>query len=595
MPTYPSISTDGVLNISVSSNGKPLPDLELLSVTIRRAFNRIPWAEIAIRDGDMPTGTFPVSDAATFAPGATVSISAGYGDEKSQLFSGVVVRHGIRIDGQNESRLIIQCRDLAVKMTIGRSNANFVDSTDADVMSSLIGAHGLSANVGATTGTYGELVQFYSSDWDFLLARAEFNGMLVNVQDGTINVLAPTANNDPAFGLTWGADLYEFDADIDARLQYESVQATAWDPAAQAIVQGEAAKPEAFNQQGNLTGSTLAKVIGLPVWQMQTATTQDAQMLGGWAKGVQTRAALARIRGHLRCQGTALAKPGVLVNVANVGERLSGAVYVTAVEHAMVGGIWHTDLEFGLDPDARPSHSDVHAPAAAGLLPGIGGLQIGVVIKLDGDPAGAQRIQIRLPVMQAQTEGVWARLIQGYASNGFGAFFLPEPGDEVIVGYLNDDPCHPVVLGSVYSAAHVPPYALAAENNTKAIVTRARHVVSFDEEKKIITATTPGNNKVVLDDTDKSILVQDQHGNSVKLSQAGIACDSPYDITLKAQGNIRMSANLSIEMAAQADVKASGLNVQCEAQVGFVGKGAATAELSAAGQTTVQGALVMIN
>jgi hypothetical protein len=43
------------------------------------------------------------------------------------------------------------------------------------------------------------------------------------------------------------------------------------------------------------------------------------------------------------------------------------------------------------------------------------------------------------------------------------------------------------------------------------------------------------------------------------------------------------------------DLKASGMNVACEAQVGFTGKGSATAELSAAGQTTVKGALVMIN
>jgi len=167
--------------------------------------------------------------------------------------------------------------------------------------------------------------------------------------------------------------------------------------------------------------------------------------------------------------------------------------------------------------------------------------------------------------------------------------------DEVIVGYLNDDPCHPVVLGAVYSGSHKPPYAIEAANNTKAIVTRAKHVIEFDEENKIITVTTPGHNKVVLDDTAKSILIQDQHNNSIKLSESGIACDSPYDITLNAQGNIKMTASLAIEMTAQADVKASGLNINCEAQVGFVGKGAATAELSAAGQTTVQGALVMIN
>ena len=120
-------------------------------------------------------------------------------------------------------------------------------------------------------------------------------------------------------------------------------------------------------------------------------------------------------------------------------------------------------------------------------------------------------------------------------------------------------------------------------------------MLAFDEKNKTITVTTPAKNQIVLDDTGESILVQDQHGNSVKLSATGIACTSPKDITLTAQGSIRLSADMSIELAAQADVKATGLNVQCEAQVGFSGKGAATAELSASGQTIVQGAMVMIN
>jgi len=53
----------------------------------------------------------------------------------------------------------------------------------------------------------------------------------------------------------------------------------------------------------------------------------------------------------------------------------------------------------------------------------------------------------------------------------------------------------------------------------------------------------------------------------------------------------------------EADLKAqikgwgqsAGLNVNCEAQVGFAAKGNASAELSAAGQTVVKGAMVMIN
>ena len=42
-------------------------------------------------------------------------------------------------------------------------------------------------------------------------------------------------------------------------------------------------------------------------------------------------------------------------------------------------------------------------------------------------------------------------------------------------------------------------------------------------------------------------------------------------------------------------VKVEGLNVACEAQVGLTAKGSASAELSAAGQTTVKGAMVLIN
>ena len=50
-----------------------------------------------------------------------------------------------------------------------------------------------------------------------------------------------------------------------------------------------------------------------------------------------------------------------------------------------------------------------------------------------------------------------------------------------------------------------------------------------------------------------------------------------------------------MSISSKADVKAQGLNVECQAQVGFAAKGTATAELSASGQTTVRGAMVMIN
>ena len=48
-------------------------------------------------------------------------------------------------------------------------------------------------------------------------------------------------------------------------------------------------------------------------------------------------------------------------------------------------------------------------------------------------------------------------------------------------------------------------------------------------------------------------------------------------------------------LTATQDLKASGLNVEATAQMGAKLAGNATAELSASGQTTVKGAIVMIN
>jgi len=589
------MSSSGVLRLVVSCDAQEQTDLEIISCSVRHALNTVPRATLVIADGNMPKNESPLSDGALFKPGAAIEIRVGYGDEDQSVFSGVVVRHGYKITGNNYSRLVVECRDTACKMTLGRKSVNYVDQTDSAIIESLISDAGLSADVDSTTITHKELVQYYCTDWDFMVARAELLGLLVNVSAGKVSVKAPAVDGTAVLALKWGETLLELHADIDARSQWTAVQAQGWDPAKQALVQGASAAPPALNKQGDLDGAALAAVASPGTVLLQSPASSDSAVLDSWAKSVQLKAGLARVRGRMRFLGDAAALPGTLITLDGVGTRFNGDVFVSAVQHDMADGNWISEAEFGLDPNWQVERPDVVAPLASGQLPGVSGLQIGVVVKLDGDPAGESRIQIKLPSLASKNEGVWARLLQLYASNSFGTFFLPEINDEVLVGYLNGDPSYPVVLGSMYSSKQVSPYALAAANNTKAIVTRCKHKIEFNEEDKIITVTTPGNNKLVLDDKDKSILLKDQNGNSIKLSDSGIALDSAKDITLNAKGGITLDAVNAISITSKADVKASGLNISCEAQAGFTGKGSATAELSASGQTTVKGAMVMIN
>jgi Rhs element Vgr protein len=595
MPESPLANTSGVLKLTLSSDGTALdPAIGIASITITNAVNKIPFARIELHDGDMPEGTFPLSDGNNFDPGKKIKIEAGYGQDQEVVFEGIVIKHSIRISSSNDARLVVECRDEAVKLTVGRRNANFIDKTDSDVIGQLIGDKGLSKDVESTNFRHKELTQYYCSDWDYLLSRAETNGLLVITDSGKVSVKSPAVDAAPDLKLTYGDDLIELQADIDARTQFKQVDSVSWDPGQQQLATGNA-PPEALKLQGDLDAKKLSEVLALDSFQLQTPAELEPDELKTWAKAQQVKSGLARVRGRMKFQGSARAKPGTLIELDGVGNHFNGNVFVSLVTHRIDQGNWITEAAFGLAPDWFAEQRDLMAPPASGLLPGVEGLQIGVVVKLDGDPENKGRIQVKLPVMQNESPGIWARLASYYASDGCGNFFVPEIEDEVLLGYLNSDPNNPVVLGSLYSSKRKAPYELTADNFTKAIVTRSMLKVEFDDDKKVISLVTPGGNQIVISDDGKSILLQDQNSNKVELNQDGITLDSPKDITIKAGGKIDINATGAISASSNADVSVKGMNVDCEAQTGFTAKGNATAELTSSGQTTVKGAMVMIN
>ncbi len=596
MADSPLMDSSGVVSLTILSNGTTIADtVQIVSVEINYCVNKIPSAKIIILDGEISENDFPVSNTDDFKPGAVLTIDAGYASDTTTIFKGVVVKHGVKVDGNNYSRLIIQCKDSAVAMSVGRKNTNYIDSKDSDIISSLIGAYsGLSSDVTATTTSHKEIVQYYCSDWDFMLTRAEVNGLLVTVDAGKVSVKSPQVDDAAVLTLTYGTDLLAFDADLDAHAQFSTVKGVTWDLTNQATQEAEAT-PDNLTSQGDLTADDLAKVIAPDYFRLQTNAPLESTTLTDWVKGQQVKSGLARIRGHATFQGSAKAKIGALVELKGVGNRFNGNVLVTAVRHHIKSGDWLTEIEFGLSEKWFSEQQNINAPIAAGYTSGVTGLQIGVVKKLDADPESQYKIQVSVPVMQAETEGVWARLASFYGSSNIGAFFIPEIGDEVILGYFNDDPSHPVILGSLYSSKRKPPYELTADNFTKAIVTRSELKLEFDDDKKIITLITPNNNQIVISDDGQSILVQDENSNKIELSSSGIVMDSPKDIKISAQGKVTIDAVGNIELTAQADINNQGLNIDHTANVGFTATGNATAELSSSGQTTVKGSIVMIN
>ncbi len=168
-------------------------------------------------------------------------------------------------------------------------------------------------------------------------------------------------------------------------------------------------------------------------------------------------------------------------------------------------------------------------------------LLIWKVVQLQDDPDGENRILVRLPIINNKAPGIWARVStldagQGGTNGGRGSFFLPEIEDEVIVGFLNDDPRDAVVLGMVNSSGRPAPIMAQDANHEKGFVTRSQMRIHFNDDTKTITIDTPAGNSIKLDENSTSITIEDQNGNSTKMNSSGIEIKSATDIAIDATG-----------------------------------------------------------
>jgi len=587
-----------LVNVSISVNGTTIDaSYSVLSVTVVKEVNKIPYARVQILDGDPSSENFTISATDTFIPGNTLVINAGYHGQTDIIFSGIIIKHSIKTLNSRTPILVVEARDAAVRMTIGRKNAYFTMAKDSDLITQLISSYpDITGDVDATTTVQEMVVQYYATDWDMLLCRADVNGMVVLTDQNKVSVKKIDTSLSPALLLTYGDSIVKFDLEMDARSQLSSAQAISWDQSTQAIIQANSVDP-GLKLPGDVTLAKLASVTSPSNYQLQSSAPIAQNDLQVWANAQIIKSAMSKIRGTVSFQGSSLVNPGTLVTLDGLGTRFDGNAYVSAVRHTIEEGDWMTEVAIGGSPEwITESREHIMAPAASGLVPAIPGLQIGVVSKIDKDPDNEFRVQVKIPIVDAATATVWARLSTFYTTTSKqGSYFYPEVSDEVILGFLNDDPRFPVILGSVYSSSNNPPYTPDDKNTYKAIVTNSGIKIEVNDDKKIVTIETPAKNSIVLSDDAQSITLTDQNSNSIKMSSDGIAISSASNITIKATGNITSTSDGNTTIKATGDAQISGANFSAQGQAQATVQGNASAQLTASGKVAIKGAMVMIN
>ena len=227
--------------------------------------------------------------------------------------------------------------------------------------------------------------------------------------------------------VAYGTGIYDLEMEMDGRLQTEVVTAASWDMANQAVLSSELTDVDA-PAQGNIEGATLAQDVGVDKIELKHGGVLSQQELDAWAEAQLRKSRLAKIRGTVRFQGNGDVKPGVLVDLGGLGERFNGIAYVSGVRQALGGGDWETSIQVGFDPHWHFQNFPINAAPATGFYPAINGLQVGVVTQLQDDPAGEDRVLVRLPVINPDAEGIWTRIATLDAGENRGTVFGPRSG-----------------------------------------------------------------------------------------------------------------------------------------------------------------------
>ena len=172
------------------------------------------------------------------------------------------------------------------------------------------------------------------------------------------------------------------------------------------------------------------------------------------------------------------------------------------------------------------------------------GVVVGLVVD-NLDPLEQGRVKVRLPDFAIESE--WCRVSNLYAGNQYGAAFVPEVGDEVLVAFIHGDMRLPIVLGGLYNGKALPPTARAGDKDQKMIRTKGQHEFLMDDTpgKESVQLKTKGGHTVLLDDVAKKVTVKTTSGQEVLLEDSGgkitIKTSGGQSITMDASG-IKLTA-----------------------------------------------------
>uniref|UniRef100_UPI00289830DD phage baseplate assembly protein V n=1 Tax=Chryseobacterium sp. TaxID=1871047 RepID=UPI00289830DD len=164
----------------------------------------------------------------------------------------------------------------------------------------------------------------------------------------------------------------------------------------------------------------------------------------------------------------------------------------------------------------------------------------------NNDPSGMGRVRVQFQWQERKGEkSPWIRLIQPHSGSGKGFHFIPEIGEEVMVGFESQNAEKPFVVGTHYNGKETSSYHTPG-NDLKVIKTRSGHTIIMDdsEGKQSITILDVSGNTIYMDTVAKDISITAPNNINISAGE-NVSITAGMNITSNAGMNISETAGAS--------------------------------------------------
>jgi uncharacterized protein involved in type VI secretion and phage assembly len=590
----------------------------LLALTINEEVNRIPRArldmvhrQILEDENDATNFTLIPSERLStpteggkphdFSPGTQVTILLGNGEEPKVVFDGYVLKHTIEVSDRNEQIVSIECKHVANRMTLHprtrfyhhqanskSSSKNKIDPvSEKSVMEYLIQeVHSdlkltLDVDKDLSRSEHENMTQYQCSDWDFMIMRAEANGLVCLPTGNTMKLFEPKVKGLADRRLILGVDILGYEAQYDETVSSPNNSYASWKANHDKVVTVIDSKAnQSDNPDANKIQSDQFFELGAASEPIETKSILEGETL---------RQDLGKLRGLVRIKGTTEVEVGSTVAVEGFKSVWDGNAFVSGVRHEVRAGLWTMEVQCGL---CNKTHAEQYGlDTTSSMMPQTNGLLYGVVSRYKKDQYGRELVEVEIASSNEKDsssggeewegKSVYARLSSLLASEERGAVFRPYPGDEVVLGFVSNDPRFPVVLGSVYNGKRKPLYDLKEDKTQEEIgFSIDKWTWRINHEDGIMEMKSPDGQLIAIEeaDGDGKINVQFDANNKMELSKEGL--------TVKAK---------AITFEAQQDVTINGTNIAASAKQNVKIEGNAKVTVEGKVNTALKGQILNVN